>query len=199
MRKLLIATQNQGKLQEIYSLLEDVKIELVSPDDLNLDLEIVEDGKTYSENAAKKAKGYSQASNYLTLADDTGLEVNALNGQPGLYSARYSLKPNAKDYDRRMQLLQQLKHHPQPWKARFTCAVALVDPEGRNIMSEGHCQGIIIPEERGEFGFGYDQIFQVQDTGKTMAELGMHEKNLISHRARAVSAIKPQLLEIIQE
>jgi XTP/dITP diphosphohydrolase len=198
MQKLLIASQNKGKLEEIYSLLSDIEIELVSPMDLGLNIHVQEDGLTYHDNAVKKAKAYSKISNLLTLADDTGLEVEALHGKPGLYSARFSSKPNATDRDRRQKLLQQLSPFPQPWKARFICFVAIFKPTGEVFVSEGYCPGEVIAEERGEHGFGYDSIFLVSGSGCTMAELEMNEKNKISHRSRAISAIKPRLIEILR-
>jgi len=197
MRKILIATQNRGKFQEIESLLSDVAIELLSPGDINLKIKVLEDGHTYRENAIKKAKGYSEAANLLTLADDSGLEVDVLDGQPGIHSARFSSKSNATDEDRRLVLLEALEGYPQPWKARFVCVVALIDPENGIYFSEGYCSGQIIPEERGDQGFGYDPIFLVSDADHTMAELEMDEKNVISHRARAIAAIKPRLIQIL--
>ena len=197
MRRLLIATQNHGKLQEIESLFCDVAIELVSPGDISLKIEVIEDGITYRENAAKKAMGYSEAANLLTLADDSGLEVDSLDGQPGIHSARFSIKSNATDEDRRLALLEALEGYPQPWKARFVCVMAVIDPDRGIYFSDGYCPGEIIPEERGEHGFGYDPIFLVAGTGQTMAELAMDEKNIISHRARAAAAIKPRLIQIL--
>lgn len=198
MYKLLIASQNKGKLEEIYSLLADIEVELVSPVELGLDIKVQEDGLTYHENAIKKAKAYSKISNMMALADDTGLEVEALQGKPGLHSARFSSKPNATDHDRRQKLLHKLSPLPRPWKARFICVVALFKPEGEVIVSEGTCPGEIIAEERGEHGFGYDSIFLVSGTGCTMAELEMDKKNEISHRANAISAVKPRLIEILR-
>lgn len=196
---LLIATSNPGKLRELQALLVDLQdqIQLLLPADLNLSLEVVEDGDTYLENAVKKALAYGQASGLLTLADDSGLEVDALNGAPGLFSARYSDKPGATDADRRSHLLDNLHFHPRPWTARFRCLVALASPNGDLRHSEGICPGEIIPEERGNNGFGYDPIFLLSERGKTMAELSMAEKNTLSHRARAVHAAIPLIQEMI--
>jgi XTP/dITP diphosphohydrolase len=202
MRKLLIATQNKGKQKEIRALLDDLPVEFLTPDQLNLASDIFEDGQTYKENATKKVNYYAQAAaeimGVLTLADDSGLEVDVLNGQPGLHSARFSKKPGATDADRRAYLLDQLKNHPRPWTARFRCVVALHDPGSGLHFSEGICPGKIIPEERGDYGFGYDPIFLMENMDHTMAELSMDKKNRLSHRARAVHAIKPMLAELLK-
>jgi len=198
MHKILIATQNKGKLIEIKALMNDMPLELVTPDQLGIQLTVEEDGLTYQDNAEKKARAYAAASGLLTLADDSGLEVEVLNGQPGLHSARFSSKPGATDADRRSYLLELLNTHPQPWRAQFRCiaAVHYSDDEGL-YFSEGICPGEIIPEERGEHGFGYDPIFKVNGSDQTMAELSMEVKNYLSHRARAIAAIKPTLFKLL--
>jgi XTP/dITP diphosphohydrolase len=197
--KLLLASYNQGKLDELQALLADVSLELMSPASLNLSLEVVEDGLTYQENAAKKALAFAQAAGYLSMADDSGLEVNALDGQPGLHSARFSPIPGATDRDRRVLLLQKVQNKPRPWLARFKCVIALATPAGKLFFSEGVCHGEIIPEERGQKGFGYDPIFLLPELGKTMSELGMEEKNRLSHRARAVMAAKNTLRQLASD
>jgi len=199
MEKLLVASTNPGKLVEIQDLIGSLgtRLELLLPADLGLDLDVVEDGETYAENAALKARAYFQASRLLTLADDSGLEVAALDGKPGLHSARYAPQPGATDADRRAYLLKNLAGLPRPWKARFCCAVAIAAPDGSLRFSEGICPGEIIPEERGTNGFGYDPIFLLPKLGKTMAELSMAQKNQLSHRARAVHAAIPLLEEIL--
>jgi XTP/dITP diphosphohydrolase len=197
MKPLLLASNNAGKVREIQALLRGVPVALVTPSDLRLHLEVAEDGHTYAENAAKKALAFARASGLLTLADDSGLEVEVLEGAPGLHSARYAPQPNATDADRRAYLLQQLQAHPRPWSAQFRCVVALALPDGEVHFAEGICHGEIIPEERGEHGFGYDPIFLLPQYGRTMAELSMEEKNRISHRARAVRAALPLLLDLI--
>ena len=194
MRKLLLATGNQGKIKEMKALLQSVEAEILTPGDLDLVLQVEEAGKTYPENAARKAKAFAAAANMLTLADDSGLEVEALGGAPGIYSARYSPKSGATDKDRRDYLLQQLQRFPRPWAARFHCTVALASPVGEIHFTEGNCVGEIIAEERGEAGFGYDPVFLVSELGRTMAELSMVEKNKISHRSRAIKAMLPILL-----
>lgn len=199
MNKLLIATNNQGKVLELQELLTGSGIEFVTPAQINLQLEVEEDGSNYQENAGKKAIAFAQASGMIALADDSGLEVEALNGAPGLYSARYSPKPGAKDKDRRDFLLENLKDKPRPWKAHFHATIAVARPNGEIEFAEGNCFGEIIPEERGTGGFGYDPIFLMHELGKTMAELEMEEKNKLSHRARAVIAAMPILKRIFSE
>lgn len=193
MHKLLIATNNNGKVIELQDLLKDSGIEFITPSQINLELDVEEDGTTYAENASKKAIAFAQASGLISLADDSGLEVEALNGAPGLYSARYSPKPGAKDADRRAFLLENLKDKPRPWKARFHATIAIATPAGEVQLAEGNCYGEIIPEERGSGGFGYDPIFFMPELGKTMAELDMDEKNRLSHRARGMTNAMPIL------
>jgi XTP/dITP diphosphohydrolase len=196
--KLLIATNNKGKLKEIQAILGDLDIELLSPANLGLEMEVVEDGKTYAENATKKALAFSQASGLTSLADDSGLEVDALDGAPGLHSARYSTLPIATDADRRATLLLNLSKKHRPWAARFRATVAIASP-GRSVqLTEGICPGEIIPHERGTSGFGYDPIFLLEGLDKTMAELEMDEKNRLSHRGQAVRKAIPILREIFR-
>jgi XTP/dITP diphosphohydrolase len=194
---LLIATQNKGKLKEIRDLLKDLPLELRTPDQISLNLEVNEDGSSYEENAIKKAAAYANTSGLLTLADDSGLEVEALGGQPGVFSARYAQKPGATDADRRRFLLLKLQAYPKPWLAEFKCVVAIHRPGGETIHAEGVCPGEIIPNERGNQGFGYDPIFLVNGTQHTMAELSLDMKNKISHRARAIQTIKPFLMDLL--
>jgi XTP/dITP diphosphohydrolase len=154
---------------------------------------VTEDGASYAENAAKKALAFAGASGLLTLADDSGLEVDALNGEPGLRSARYAPGPNPSDADRRRYLLSRLTPLPRPWSAHFHCTLAMARPGGEVEFAEGDCFGEVIPEERGHNGFGYDPIFWIPEMGCTMAELSSEVKNQISHRARAVQASLPLL------
>lgn len=210
--KLLIATNNKGKVKEIWAILEDLDIQLVLPSDIDLELDVVEDGQTYAENAAKKALAFSRVSGMIALADDSGLEVDALDGEPGLHSKRYglplTLPPFSEkiggdgggftDADRRAILLQNLNGKPRPWLARFRATVAIAGP-GRGVkLAEGICPGEIIPEERGEGGFGYDPIFLLADLNKTMAELEMDEKNRLSHRGLAIRNAIPILIELLE-
>jgi XTP/dITP diphosphohydrolase len=217
MNQLLIATNNQGKVKELQELLEDTGIQLVTPAEIHLELDVHEDGSTYAENASKKAIAFAKASGLISLADDSGLEVDALDGAPGLYSARYGSVNGEKlsDAGRRRYLLQNLKDKPRPWTARFhaTIAVAIPGPlwsqAARRLqvqepapglhMFEGYCLGEIIPEERGTGGFGYDPIFLLPELGRTMAELTMDEKNRLSHRARAVMNARATLSLLFQK
>jgi XTP/dITP diphosphohydrolase len=184
---ILIASTNPGKLREFGDILGDLPVNLLLPLDIGLNLHVEETGTTYAENAILKAQAYCQASNLLTLADDSGLEVDPLNGAPGLHSARYSPEPGATDADRRKLLLRNLTESglPRPWTARFHCTVALAAPEGKLELFEGEVEGEILTEERGSNGFGYDPLFFIPALGKTMAELPEEEKNRLSHRGRA--------------
>lgn len=192
MTQLLIATNNRGKIKELQDLLQATGIDLITPAQINLDLDVIEDGQTYAENATKKAVAFAQVSGLISLADDSGLEVDALDGAPGLYSARYGSPDGGKlsDAERRAFLIQNLQDKPRPWKARFHATIAVAVPNSETHLTEGFCEGEIIPEERGTGGFGYDPIFLLSELGKTMAELSMEEKNRLSHRARAVMKAK---------
>jgi len=193
MNRLLVATRNRGKAQELRALLMDLELSLVTPQDLGLDLSVTEDGLTYVENAQKKAAAFAGATGLIALADDSGLEVDALDGAPGLHSARYVVTAGATDADRRGLLLTNLRDKPRPWRAHFRAALALSVSDGESYWTEGYCSGEIIPQERGSGGFGYDRIFLVDGTGRTMAELDLDQKNRISHRAMAVARARPIL------
>jgi XTP/dITP diphosphohydrolase len=189
--KLLIATQNPGKMREFRQLLAPLQANLCFPLDLDLDINVVEDGITYEENAHRKALAYVLASGLITLADDSGLEVDALDGAPGIRSARYAL---GHDGDRVTALLAQLCN--VPWEqrtARFRCVVVTAMPTGEFYSAEGVCEGRIAFEPTGQGGFGYDPVFYLSSHNCTMAQLPQEEKNRISHRARAVEAAMPIL------
>jgi XTP/dITP diphosphohydrolase len=193
MQRLLVATGNPGKLVEIQFLMDNFEIALITPDQMGISKVVEETGETYEENASIKANAFAQLSGLVTLADDSGLEVDVLNGLPGIRSARFSPLPHATDADRRSYLLDRLQAHPRPWKAHFHCTVAIATPQGKTYYAQGNCPGEIIPEEHGKNGFGYDPIFLLSEIGLTMAELSMEEKNRLSHRARAVKAALPVL------
>ena len=228
MPSLLLATNNKDKIIELQDLLKDLNLQLVTPADIHLELDVIEDGLTYAENASKKALAFAQASGLISLADDSGLEVDALHGEPGLHSARYGSIDGKKlsDGERRKYLLSKLQYCPRPWTARFKATIAIAVPAhvtlsetksllqcqaetlqspaknsitssrrpfGRVTHGEGICEGEILPEERGTGGFGYDPIFLFPKLGKTMSELGMDEKNRLSHRAKAVMKAKEVL------
>ncbi len=186
MPKLLIATENHGKVKEFQVLLASLGVELFTPKMLGISLNVVEDGSTYAENAGKKARAHAIASGLISLADDSGLEVDALGGAPGLYSARYSPKAGATDADRRAYLLENLRDKPRPWLAHFHATIAIAVPAGELFFADGNCYGEILPTERGDNGFGYDPLFFIPQKERTMAELSMDEKNQLSHRALAV-------------
>jgi XTP/dITP diphosphohydrolase len=197
---LLLATNNAGKLRELRQLLSKLSgVQLLSPQEIGLELEVRETGSTYAENASLKAAAFAKRSGLIVIADDSGLEVDALGGAPGIRSARYSPLPGATDSDRRALLLENLGGHPRPWTARFRAWVAIAVPGEAIRQVEGICEGEIIPEERGENGFGYDPIFWIPLKGRTMAELTDDEKNAISHRGNAVREALPILEEMFAE
>jgi len=191
MPKLLLATSNKGKVREYKHMLKDLPLEMVSIAELGINTGVDEVGKTLEENARLKATVLSRESQLLTLADDSGLEVDALGGEPGRLSARYAGE-GASDKDRVNYLLSRLKDVPaEKRSACFRCVIALAQPDGEVELCSGECRGVITLEPRGEEGFGYDPIFYLPQLGKTMAELTLEEKNRISHRGRAArEAIK---------
>ena len=199
MYSLLIATNNPGKFAELSSLLSQLAVRIVSPADLGLQLDVEENGTTYLENSALKAVAFAKAGGMLAVADDTGLEVDALGGLPGLRSARFTGEHSASDSERRALLLANLKDKPKPWSAHFHCSVSVSTPAGERIDGAGDCPGEIIEHEMGSNGFGYDPIFMLKEIQKTMAQLSMEEKNRLSHRARAVQAILPDLRLLLQK
>ena len=182
--KLLIATHNRGKLAELRKLLRDAPFELLSLTDVGIDLDVDETGETLEENAVLKATTYARLAGIRTLADDSGLEVDALGGAPGVHSARYA-GPGATDADRIAKMLGNLTVHPQPWTARFRCVIAISTPNGDVELHDGACEGVIISTPRGENGFGYDPAFLLLEQNRTMSELSDSEKNAVSHRGIA--------------
>lgn len=195
--KLLLATRNAGKIVELRQLLADLEgVHLLTLTDVGHDFEVEETGKTYAENAALKAEAYAEAAGMITLADDSGLEVDALDGAPGLHSRRYGPQPGTSDAGRRRYLVENLTGKLRPWTARFRALVAIKVPGEPTRFAEGTCEGIIIPEDRGTNGFGYDPIFYIPSKARTMAELSDEEKNEVSHRGNAVRAAVPILEEI---
>jgi XTP/dITP diphosphohydrolase len=199
-KTLLLATNNAGKLRELRQLLSELSgVQLLSPQEIGLELEVRETGSTYAENASLKAAAFAKRSGLIVIADDSGLEVDVLGGAPGIRSARYSPLPGATDSDRRALLLENLGGHPRPWTARFRAWVAIAVPGEAIRQVEGICEGEIIPEERGDNGFGYDPIFWIPLKGRTMAELTDDEKNAISHRGNAVREALPILEEMFEE
>ncbi len=194
--KLLIATGNQGKLKEIRRLLEGAPIEIVGLDQLTNPPEVVEDGATFTANARKKAQEMARFSGYLTLADDSGLVVDALNGAPGVYSARYAGEQGDDTANNNKLLANMATIADERRRAAFHCVVALAWPDGRCETYAGQVSGLIMREARGDGGFGYDPLFIVPEYGKTMAELPLEIKNRISHRGTALRKVIPLLVEL---
>ena len=197
MTQLLVGTQNPGKISEIKTIVGDVAFELISLANFAEIVTPIEDGSSYAENAIIKARMYSVQIGLLTLADDSGLEVEALGWKPGLFSARYAGE-GATDADRRALLLSELsKTGVETRTARFVCAVAIADPRGKIInVSEGVCWGRVNTEARGEGGFGYDPLFIPDGYDQTFAELPNSVKNKISHRGRALARTREFLLSL---
>lgn len=195
---IVIATRNKNKIKEIMALLEGMPINIFSLDDGNWQIpEIQEDGKTFKENAIKKAKTIARLTSKLTLADDSGLMVDALGGQPGVYSARFA-GGDATDRENNLKLLQLMKNIPPDRRgAQFVCVIAVASPEGKVDAVEGICRGDIGYLEEGGGGFGYDPIFIPTGYNKTFAELSMSVKNKISHRGRALEKAKLVLERIL--
>jgi XTP/dITP diphosphohydrolase len=194
MLKLLLATKNAAKAKEYSLLLGEIPFEIVTLDEQGIEAEVSETGETMEQNATLKAVAYASLSNLPTLADDSGLEVDALGGEPGVLSARYA-GPGASDEERIERVLQRLEGIP--WErrtARFRCVIAIASPGGGVELCTGECQGIIALSPKGDNGFGYDPIFYLPEQRKTMAELSMEEKNEISHRGLAAKQAR-QVLE----
>jgi XTP/dITP diphosphohydrolase len=191
MPKLLLATNNKAKVREYKHLLQDLPFELVSLAELGINTRVNEVGESLEENARLKATTLARESRLLVLADDSGLEVDALGGEPGRLSARYAGE-GASDKDRINYLLARLKDVPgEKRSARFRCVIAIARPDGEVELCSGECHGVITLEPRGEEGFGYDPIFYLPELGKTMAELTLEVKNQVSHRGQAArQAIK---------
>ena len=188
--RLLIATHNQGKLREYQELLAGLPFELVTLDQVGIPDDVPETGSTFLENARLKAEAYARQSGLLTLADDSGLEVDALGGEPGVQSKRYA-GAGKSDAERNQYLLDKLQTIPRGKRnARFRCTIVVVAPDGRQWVSEGQCEGEIAFEPRGTNGFGYDPVFILQEDDRHMAELPTEEKNRISHRARAAAGAR---------
>jgi XTP/dITP diphosphohydrolase len=188
MKQLIIATRNPGKMKEFRDLLRPLASDILSLSDLGIEAEIEENGSSFAENARLKALGYSGFTKLPVLADDSGLEVEALGGRPGIQSARYA-GPCASDSDRIRKLLEELAAAGSQRQARFVCALVLAQNGTLLEESEGECRGIIAAEPRGTEGFGYDPVFYFPELGKTYAELSREEKNRHSHRAHAVVSL----------
>ncbi|MBP3448303.1 MAG: XTP/dITP diphosphatase [Clostridia bacterium] len=189
--KLLVATNNKGKLKEFNEILGELGIECVSLKDMGITVDVEETGTTFLENALLKAKEIYKIAKIPTISDDSGLMVDALSGEPGVYSARYAGEPSDdnKNMDKLLSKLQGVTNRT----ARFKSVIAAVFSEEDILVSEGECEGVIIDEKRGDNGFGYDPIFYVEALSKTFAEMIDGEKNSLSHRGNAIRALKEQL------
>ena len=199
MKTLLLATRNEGKKMELQEMLNDIGISVINLHDIPPLPEVVEDGKTFKENAEKKAYETAKATGYWCLADDSGLVVDALNGQPGIYSARFA-GPEASDENNNHKLLDLMKGIDESKRtARFVCCMALSTPEGETLVVEDYCEGIILRQPVGEQGFGYDPLFMPQGYNQSMAQLSRQGKNLISHRGKALNRMKPIIISKMSE
>jgi len=200
--KLLIASNNAGKVREYGQIFAELPFEVTYLEQEGISLDPAETGQTFAENAIIKAQAFAQAGGLLTLADDSGLEVDALNGEPGVYSARYG--QTAKDdhagrYRIVLDKLAALKLTDQARTARFRCVIAIATPAGRIELAEGAVEGLIAQQPAGSFGFGYDPIFYLPEFAKTMAQLEPAAKNKISHRGRAARQAVPLLRQLLDE
>ena len=183
--KVILASKNAHKLEELSAILGQLGFEIALESEYGLDIEVEETGTTFEENSLLKAEAVMKASGMPVLADDSGLMVDALDGAPGVYSARYGHKNS--DAERTAYLLENMKDVPDDARtAKFVCAITCLWPDGRKIAARGECPGRILHEVHGRNGFGYDPVFYVPEKGKTFAELSPEEKNAISHRARAL-------------
>lgn len=199
-RKLILSTGNLNKVEEIKNILRDLPIEVLTKDDIGLkDLEVEEDGQTLEENAMKKAKAIGDKVDELVIADDSGLFVECLNGEPGINSARYAgFTCNSEDNN--VKLLKELKNIPMGKRsAYFETVIALVKPDGEVVSLAGRCNGSIGFEAKGNGGFGYDPLFIVEGYNKTFAEIGNELKNKISHRSKALEKLKVELENFLED
>ena len=191
--KIIFATGNKGKIKEIQMILVDLGVEVITMKEAGIEIDIVEDGKTYEENALIKARAVAAHADCIVMADDSGLEIDYLNNEPGIYSARYMGEDTSYTI-KNANLIERLNGVPDEQRtARFVCAIAAVMPDGKELTTRGIIEGQIGYEEKGSNGFGYDPIFYVPRFGKTTAELSEEEKNQVSHRGNALMKMKEEL------
>ncbi len=194
--RILIATTNLGKVKEIRDLVKDLPVMFLALTDVGDVPDVVEDGDTFEENALKKARLIAEATGLATLADDSGLCIDALDGRPGVLSARYAGE-NATDEEKYLRVLEEMRNVPDDRRsARFVCALAIASPDGREKLFLGVCDGRITREPRGTGGFGYDPIFYYEEAGCTFAEIDRESKNRVSHRGRALRELAKYLEEV---
>ena len=199
MKKVILATNNLGKVREMAALLKDMDIQVLSLKDMDDVPEVIEDGSTFLENAHKKACAISEATGLMAISDDSGLEVDALKGAPGIYSARYAGE-GATDEKNYLKLLDELKYvELEKRTARFRCVLVACHPSGKWITAEGTCEGTIGFSPKGEQGFGYDPVFLLPDLNLTMAEIVPEKKNQLSHRAMALKKLKEILPDFLKK
>ncbi len=198
MKRLLVATKNKGKVAEFAELMEDMQVAWLGLVDVGVSADVAETGSTFQENAVLKARAYAEMTGLLTLADDSGLVVDALHGAPGVYTARYGGE-GLTSAARYHLLLQQMAGVPAAARtARFCCVIVLATPDGRILgEAEGVCEGFITLAPAGDGGFGYDPIFFLPEKGMTMAQLNSAEKHQISHRGRALRQMEPRLRQVL--
>lgn len=195
MKKLIFATGNAGKMKEIKEILSNLDVEILSLKDAGIEVDIEEDGKTFEENAVIKAKAIMELTNELVLADDSGLEIDYLNKEPGIYSARY-MGEGTSYRIKNKNLIDRLDGVPDEQRtARFVCAIAAAFPNGEVITSQGVVEGIIGYEEKGSNGFGYDPIFYLPEYNMSTAQLEPEVKNKVSHRGKALKEMKKELIK----
>lgn len=194
--KTVFATGNAGKMKEIRMILADADVEILSMKEAGIVADIVENGTTFAENALIKARACARLTGLLALADDSGLVVDYLNGEPGIYSARY-MGENTSYHMKNHNLIERLAGVPDEKRtARFVCAIAAVFPDGRELVTEGTMEGRIGYEEKGENGFGFDPVFYVPEYGLTSAEMNAEQKNAASHRGKALQKMKETLYQM---
>lgn len=197
--QILLATGNQGKVKELQEMLKGEDIKILSLSHFPEFKDVEETGLTFAENALIKARAACAFAGMITLADDSGLEVDALSGRPGVFSARFAGEPK-NDERNNAKLLAEMKNVPEKQRtARFRCSLAIVSPDGNEVLTEGAVEGMILFDKRGTGGFGYDPLFYLSDLSKTMAELSLEEKNELSHRARAFRQAVPILKELLSK
>lgn len=194
--KVVLASKNPHKWEEIRKITSQFDMDLVMESDLGVDIDVEETGSTFEENSFQKADAVMRATGLPALADDSGIAVDALNGEPGIYSARYGFDDSLDDWGRLELLLKNTEHVPDGQRqAKFVCVITLVTPQGQIIQARGEIRGELLREPRGENGFGYDPIFYYPPLGKTTAELSPEEKNQVSHRANALRVFYEKLKE----
>ena len=194
--KVVLASKNPHKLVEIDAITRKLGIELILQSELGIDIDVEETGKTFEENSFLKAEAVMKASGLPALADDSGIAVDALNGEPGIYSARYGFDETLDDWGRLLLLLKNTEQVPDGQRqAQFVCVITMVTPEGQTIQARGEIHGELLREARGENGFGYDPIFYYPPYGKTTAEMSPEDKNQVSHRANALKVFYEKMKE----